>query len=293
MYWKYPMNESNIINVLRVLVQSQGDFSSQDMDEFLEAYHGPPEGLEMLILHYPSIAEPYEASHESPSYPILATALRQFASDGSEWIAFIRQLVRKKIDLHARVPVHQWEGDSYHRTPLDILFLTTETPYESELAGASWLHVLADEGYSVNEYLKKEMALHDADLNLKIPWNLDSVLETPRRLKFKLGAKPRVLWDWWIDPQSPIYLLSEGFKTMVKTPDDYFFPPSWGRPWPYNDNYLAICAERDLWEPVGEQRKILYRITEDDNRRQRKRAAKVARARRSKGHRKIPGAWPM
>lgn len=270
----YPMTPpKNVIDSLRVIAQSQEELSPQDIHEFFRVYDGPPEGLELLMNHFPFAFESYEASYLWPRFSILSTALRVYGLGGSDWGAFIRKLIRQGADLHSGIPQH---ASFSPVSPLDFLFFPRDydSPLETKTVGDGWLQLLASEGCDINQYLEEEMRIH-ADKKKTFALCRFLFSNPYRRLFFEQGSKPSVSWDWWIDPSSPIALLSKEFPSIVIEGTREF--DDWDLTWP-------IIQER-----LGHS---LDQIDQRDERRVKKRAAKLARTQGFKRSFKLPGAWP-
>ena len=115
-------------------------------------------------------------------FPILATALRAFGRGSSQWERFLRLLLRRRSSLHSPVSrrhrveeLNEYLASTYpckaleNGTPLDELFMRTDTPSEAEAVANRWLQILSSEGYDVVAYLKEEFALHVQQMQLTIP----------------------------------------------------------------------------------------------------------------------------
>lgn len=167
---------TQMIDILRLLTQSQDDISPQDMVKFWMCFSGPVEVAEFM---YSKESAPSESDVPSGEevFPFLAIALNGFRADPSQWESSLRHLLRKKADLHSRVPrineiainkVYPCELLGYC-TPLDELLGQTETPFEAEEIADRWLQILLSEGFDVVAYLEEEYALHAQQMQWTVP----------------------------------------------------------------------------------------------------------------------------
>ena len=299
------------IDVLKVLIHFYGELSLEDAEEILRYYFGPPDALEWLISRFPRIGKLCIAEDGLPAYPVLATALRAYGLGkvfphlNPEWESFIRKVIRDRPNLHTPVPVQPDKLSIYdpceasgYGTPLDELFWGTMTPCDSRLVSDSWLRILASEGYDIDKYLRQEIALRDKDLKLTFSsfpsWSGGSSLESPRHLIFDLEGDPCVSWDWWVDPLSPIALLSEELKSIVRAPDDAAFEdlaPLWICSWPITYTTIYQNAFQKRRAHYRQLRQFELQIEQDDARRLKKREKKSARKTSNKNRCRMPGSW--
>ena len=140
----------------------------------------PVEGAEFMRSQ-DMIQSESDVSDDEDVFPFLATALREFARDPSQWDSFVRLQVRKNADLHSPVPRYtSAEYDELfdpmfpcrvlkYGTLLDDLLMYTSTPFEGETAANHWLQVLSSEGFDLVAYLEKEFALHAEQMQLIRP----------------------------------------------------------------------------------------------------------------------------
>ena len=277
------------LDTLRTLTQAQDGLSISDISNFFRDYQGSLERVE-FILSQDTIKYEIDCSNEA-CFPPLATALRSYIGLPSE-ISLIQNLIRRGVDLHA--PVRYLAVDSYS-TPLDELFSTTTTPYEARVKADDWLQILSSEGYDVLAYLQEERHLHIIQEHSINPnWNL-GLADTPRRLVFELKNKPSVHWEWWIDPESPAFLLFEEFKQLNSTsPCSIRVWFSWEERWPFE---YPAWSKRQSSMPWREWKRVKQslrqRAQERANRRLEKTARKLAQAQGIKWRSHIPGAWPV
>lgn len=231
-------------------------------------------------------------------YPLLTIVLDKYA-DIPIWESFIRKLLKSDIDLHATAPggLHAPEWDSYpsylpgwvaHGTPLDQLLGNTETPYEGHMKAQWWLRILESEGYDARTYLEEEKSLH-ASHSYSILGAFTQFRGPRRRMRFELEKEPPELhWDWWIDPNSPAFLILEEFKWMNGANENYNYKDfSWPTFWPFD--VLNECDDsryNDNEQSAAVRRKRL--CAERWRRKQRKKEAKA------NGYRdayRMPGSW--
>ena len=174
-----PFDSTLLVDTLRLLTQSQNETSPLSISKFWGQYKGPAQGAEFMFSQnlIPLESDDLEGGD---GFPPLATALRGYGARASEWEAFLRLLVRKRVGLHSPVPrdledinesidpMYPCEISKYH-TPLDELFARTGTPFEGEVAADRWLQILSSEGYDVVAYLDEECALHAQQMQISYP----------------------------------------------------------------------------------------------------------------------------
>ena len=178
-------DKGDTVETLKILTQSKDGISEQDIYLFWMMYWtSPAEAAEfMLSLSQDLIPSESDVYDYEEVFPILATALREFARDPSHWEIFLRLLLRKNADLHSPVPRSRWTRDSdeileslfpcrvlEYGTPLDELFVYTSTPFEGEAAAHHWLQILSSEGFDSRAYLEEEFALHAEKMQLIRPF---------------------------------------------------------------------------------------------------------------------------
>lgn len=175
------MDKGETVQLLRILTQARDGISAQDIYWFWMTYWSMP--VEAAEFMCSQALVPYESdvSDDEELFPILATSLREFARDPSQWESFVRLHLRKHADIHSPVPrlrVSGWDelfdpmfpcGVLEYGTLLDDLFVYTRTPFEGEAAAHHWLQVLSSEGYDLVAYLEKEFALHAEQMQLIRP----------------------------------------------------------------------------------------------------------------------------
>ena len=92
-----------------------------------------------MLSHGSTIPE-FNVSDGDDIFPFPATVLRGFGVDPPHWEISFRLLLRRKVDLHLRVPknfvfemgeIYPCEVSEYG-TPLDESFRMTETLFEAE-----------------------------------------------------------------------------------------------------------------------------------------------------------------
>ena len=296
-----PAYATRISDTTRLLAPSLADASTSEVATFVRWFFGTSECFELLFLQdYAGVATLHQHDDRIWTY-VLATAVVNFGAGSAGWERFIRNLLRRGLPTHEIPDDYFRKIDGTTRSLLDCLFWTTSTPLEAEEAGDSWLQLLKDEGYDVVAYLENEMAIHAPNLHI----SRFSPLLPPRfatsRLVYNLRGNVRVSWDWGPDPTSSIASLQEDFKFLIY--------------WPIFDEALYTCRglEEVHWEwswpfvhpTYQDLQRSLYDISYDDcddrlkckteraNRRTGKKAAKLARSQRSKGPRRVPGAWPI
>jgi hypothetical protein len=176
--------------------------------------------------------------------------------------------------------------------------LVTDTPFEARAAADAWLQLLLSEGRDIRKYVEKERDLHVNDEFFTWPSWIYHKTEA-RVLQFDLGSSPRVWWEWYIDPAASMPELRQELDHIAMLNLNYLSRRPWEFMWPYEyppwfDNFEPWDGsdERYLQKRL-EWKRIKKLFHERSNRREKKKAAKAARAQGVKTKRsRMPGAWP-
>ena len=290
-----------ILDIVRLLVHKQEDLSAFDVSHYFQRYFGPPEGAELVISEYPVEYDRRSLDdYSGEGYPTLAAVLWSYAREPSAWESVLRALIRRGAGLHARVrrdredmnriwyPCHMAD----YGTPLDELFRWNEDPFERRIEADGWLRVLASEGHDPSNYLREEFILRAEEMHFTHPSICSSDHDSPRKLFFELGDRPSVYWDWWIDPKSSISLLREELKCLTQI--SRFHPETWEEYWPYAVPLWSRLEQEYGYEAWSSECRAREKLADDRAiARTKAKAAKLLRAQRGKGPRRVPGAWPM
>ena len=300
------------VDTLRVMVQAQDDFTTDDVRGLIVlsvGYYEVPLEVADFIFSQESIHYRIsQGAEDDTTIPILAEILPVFVGEPLRLEPLVRKLVRIGADLHARVPRRKAaprKPDSYGRlprsaygTPLDELFGSTSTPFEARAAADSWLRLLASEGQDVKTYLEKEMDLHVMDGYFTWPHYAFPGFSQSHILRVDLEKCPSVWWDWYIDPSASASELRREFDHIVMLDLDYIsYLTMWESTWPYKDQiWCDNPAPPDRDYSLGERlewTRINTLAQDRANRRMKKKAAKAARAQGLKKNRsRMPGTWP-
>ena len=297
----------SIVNTLRVLAESQDDFSASDISQFFERYMGPPEGAELMLSQEIVQLKLLHTDSDQTPFPPLATALRMYGAGMPQWEPLIRRLIRNGADLHAVVPRNdlrfcRWFTKqagypcaiSEDGTPLDELFMWTESVFEAESAGKGWVQMLADEGIDVRAYLDEEESLHKTPYQLTYPSAPLAGYENPRQLVFDLGLNLIVSWDWWIDPGSSTHMLRKELRNMNLFVADWSLKSDgWENRWPFH--YPPWADGYEPWPATNAAypgwKRIRSLADKRAHKRTRKKAIRLAQAQGLKWSNTVPGAW--
>lgn len=293
-----------IVDTLRVLSQAQTDFSLADMERFMRLYRGPPLGVEFLLLQNTNLAGTLDQDDKTKSALAFVTAVSLFGNGFTQWESVIRKLIREGVNIHGQIrgswskPWYADDSKSVLGTPLDELFVYTNTPFEAQIVGKSWLHTLSSEGYDILAYLNEEIALHTPQYLLTWPTYYYS-----RKLVFQLGDNPSVWWDWQLDPDSGAIIVREVYKSLNSTNTfdcqwvmDTPKPDTW--PWGYPDwDWWPLYRGDTMLE--SRRKDLVLRLRRQENladvraaRRMARKASKVRRSLGIKNASQMPGAWP-
>lgn len=295
-------------NTLRAIVQTQDEVSASDMTYFFDRYCGAPEGVEIMLSQ--ESCEVYNLDDHPSLYPVLATALREYAAH-SQWEPIIRKLIRRGDDFHAQIqgfthfcPKCPFMRDYFNCpcvvqacvTPLDEMFRATADPFEARDMGDKWLNILSSEGCDVRAYLEKERMLHTPQSQL-----ITSNRYHPKQLVIELGEIPTVSWRWWYDPSCSAYLFHEEFANwnIHHNDSDPWSRPKWTETWPFEYSKWDDPFERfEEYIPYkGDQMYYEWKEHQDlaqsrAEKRLRKRAAKLGQLGGQEQNPPMPGGWP-
>lgn len=65
------------------------------------------------------------------------------------------------------------------------------------------------------------MTLRARDMHFTHPSTSSIGYDSPRKLFFKLGDHPSVIWDWWNNPASSAFSLREYLECLITIPPDW------------------------------------------------------------------------
>lgn len=304
--------EKPIIDTLRILLQAQDDFTLSDVRGFSNLYHGPPAGVEFLLLQDETLVGDLDQDAREKAAYAFAGAVSLFGEGFRQWENLIRKLIREGVNIHGQVRhfwYQSWNERESHGfldipdvpgTPLDDLFIRTKTPSEARAVANIWLQILESEGYDAVTYLKEEVALHEPQQHLT--W---SDFDCYRKLIFQLGENPGVWWDWQLEPESGAIMVREEYKSLnlAMDIDDFLVRGDWvinddeimilqSAMWPWG--YIELDWGLDSSDAIyseWKRKKNLARSRAD--RRLAKRVSKHRRALGLKNVARMPGAWPI
>ena len=242
----------DIMNTLRVLCQTQDHGTTFDVSDFFSVYMGPPEVAELMLSQDLVRYEILHTEDYSSFSPPLVTGLRMYGTGVKTWERIIRLLLRSgNIDLHAQVPhdrERRTKWTTYYPfalsglvTPLDELFMWTDSPNHGDEVAFAWLQMLADEGFDVLAYLRTEQALHDIQEGFTYPSLGKYLDDTLRKLVFQFEPNPVVSWEWWVDRVLPASLVRQEFLGISSNWNET--DELWEEFWPFR-NPFGQSSER-------------------------------------------------
>ena len=270
------------------LMLRQEHVEEHDILCFSNDFVGPPEGFECMLS--PDVY-PTELDWRRLPIEYLVQTVMNFAMDIPRWTKLIRKMVRRAEDLHclhySRMYPFLTSGQSI--TLLDHLFRSTLDPIEGAQVSEAWLEILAMEGHDVREYVEVEMKLHE-DIITPPVW-FDDVAH--RFLVFDVGQKPKIEWDWWMDPNDPASLVCDEFRHMACRYSEMDNDGAWVQTWPF---IIPGWARRLGWEVPDPARNRVWRHMVDlaDSRAARRVARKEMKLARAEGtytRKRMPGSW--
>jgi len=199
-----------------------------------------------------------------------------------EWMEITRRLIAFGADIHR----FKEDGSSLTRGIMRL----ADHPFDSIYVGDVWLDILRGAGVNDSEYLEAEK-LYD------IEW-WESQPERLIRQLFnvsKAANKCRLSWDWSISPEVSVFDVLNEFKhfgpTQHSARNDYHYPENLHN-WPYVYPDWKYCEECDSegFNPLKTP-KLFERTKIRFERRQQKKAFKLAKVQRLHRSPNIPGAW--
>ena len=298
-YDKARVDTKTVLDIASLLAERQDGLSALDISTCFQHYHGPPEGMNLILSWCPDLCS--QDSDPGQLHPPLAAMLARYPRDPSSLEPILRTLIRRGADLHAPVRRNPREVKTIgypcllgeYGTPLDELFTSNREHEDAKKAADGWLQILVSEGCDASLYLKRESMLRAQEMHFTHAST--SYYDLPRLLLFELGDRPTVFWDWWIDPASSTSWLREEFKSLVTTlPDWQRIQKPWKEYWPFVFPRWSKLHQGYLKEPMYSQCKALQmQADERAVRRIQKKAAKTTRLYRARRQQSIPGAWPL
>jgi hypothetical protein len=203
----------------------------------------------------------------------------------SQWKLAIRRLIKLGSDIHQ-------QADTNRLRLLYEILAIARSPFDSQNLFDIWLDILLSSDVDVARYLKIELKFHDEASHL-----IEDLESRPRHMIFDISGRPRVYWDWWIDPQSPAYEVLEEFKNFGPAAHNPC-ENSWLATEGYEEN--APYFYYQMYERLVSKDATIYYVEKPEHivaqrrfeKRMHKKAVKLAKAQGlcMKVHR-IPGAW--
>ena len=201
----------------------------------------------------------------------------------NHWKLALRKLIRIGADIN-KVYYYEWD----HMTLPRVIMSMTDHPLDSKALGDEWIDVLRGAGVNVSQYLSMELGLQDISFG-----NFEARFEAwdgPRLRKISVGGRPEISLDWYIAPEG------EAFDSLYEF--RYFGPglryhgglePA---TWPYSHPFWHAYADRVERGWATEVQIRVVKLLEDRlERRQYKKAMKLARIQGLHKGPKIPGSW--
>ena len=312
-------SSADIVDTIRLLAQTQELFSTLDLEECAFSYHGPPQGVELILSQQYELENGPAQGVALDTAHYFATAVRNYGEGNRAWETLVRTFIRKGVDMHARVtrgwiPNIELDGiltynlsndfsydpDRFlYGTPLDELFRHSQDPSESKESADAWFQILSSEGIDVQAYLMEEVAIHSAQNQMT--WADNNY--RCRRLCYETGATPSVWCEWCPSPSSRIPLVQAEYRQISFDLDDWelgtHLPVSWQERWPFDhpkwsDDPRMWEAPQSGdwgWEPSLERQRLDLLAQERAERRFTKRVRKLARGQERRTRSQMPGTW--
>jgi hypothetical protein len=239
--------------------------------------------------------------HETP----IPMAMRMLWSSEpalhDEW----KKTIRHVIDLGANLSKGHTTGTV--GTLLDNIMNLVARPFDSIWLGKEWLDVLSKSKVDTVEYLQREFRVHFDEFK-SLPM-LSPDVRSDNRPRYLIISEdiPSVSWDWFIDPQGPVFDLLLEFRNFGPTISDVSYIGCVN----LTSNYVEE-EETEMLEEEDETWPFFYPDWQErlrrgwrdpetlklrkiakaryENRR-RKKARKLGKAREIRRVPKMPGSW--
>jgi hypothetical protein len=205
-----------------------------------------------------------------------------------EWIEATRHLIALGTDIHG----FKNDGSTLTTSVMGL----ADHPFDSIYIGDTWLDTLREAGVDVSEHLEAEIIQH-----IEHPKSRTEEILIGIEYKFSGEEnKRRISWDWVFSLELGVFDVLNEFKhfgpTQHLVEDDYYDSIIHGRGklhnWPYLYPDWIYC---EYWEFGGNidqnTSKVLKCARSRFERRQRKKALKLAKAQGLHRGPNIPGAW--
>ena len=198
----------------------------------------------------------------------------------SKWLAMIARWVNFDGALRAA------SKDGEKKTLLNDIFYYDSCGFDSHKTGEMWLDLLRDCGIDVAKYIEAEYNLRQTPSRRKYPYD-------GKRFIFNLDEEsPSVYWEWWTDIEGPGYEVAEEFNSLG--PQDH-------HKWRYSGTeyclenwpYVYYYWHWEEWnkEETEEGSNILKLVKQRFEKRQRKKAIKLAKQQGTWKKPRMPGTW--
>jgi hypothetical protein len=216
------------------------------------------------------------------SMEMMLGTLRTAHGPSGEWMEITRRLIALGADIH------RFKEDGSSLTC--IIMGLADHPFDSIYVGDVWLDTLRGAGVNDSDYLEAEK-MHSIEW-----WKSKPKPLICRLFEISKAAnKCRLSWDWSISPEVSAFDVLNEFKhfgpTQHSAQNDYYEPENlYNWPYVYPDwRYCEECDNEGFNPPKTP--KLFERTKIRFERRQQKKAFKLAKVQRLHRSPNIPGAW--
>jgi hypothetical protein len=273
-----------------------GLFSGPDLDVTLQAFNG-------IVQDFVSKAT-IDTFHATPICTAMRMLLKSTPESRDGWKESIYRLLALMPDLHTS---KMMTGG----TILDQIFDIAESPFESQEVGEEWLSLLEGVGIEVEDYLRIERGYQYelGSVPILTPGYGFALSNDMHQYGFDVSnasryhyvmfseSRPRISWDWYIDPHSgAVDVLYEfrHFGPVNHEPRQDYHCPERLANWPYfYPRWLSCCHTVTKYTSKETKNSLVELFETRFERRWLKKVEKFHRGKRSENGKapKVPGAW--
>jgi hypothetical protein len=135
-------------------------------------------------------------------YPLNRQHHLEWLDYQDRWKMAIGKLIKLGADIHQQV-------DTTRPRLLYELLAIARHPFDSQNLFDLWMQILWFSDIDIARYLTTEWNFYHKESHF-----IEDLENRPRHIIFDISGRPRVYWDWWIDPRSPAYEVLQEFRNF-------------------------------------------------------------------------------